>query len=128
MRPPRTRCRVGHRLTPDNVYSPPGRPNTRICRKCRTITERSRGRQGLRKNRGCGRGRNWAQKLITQRQARRIARYRAGLIIESVITAGWEAPDLVKRYGEDGFQQIAQELEYYAAWLSATGHPDGSGS
>lgn len=66
--------------------------------------------------------------MITQRQARRIARYYAGLIIESAIIAGWEAPGLAKQYGEEGFQQITNGLEYYAAWLIATGHPDGSGA
>lgn len=36
-------CRAGHELTPDNIYSPPSRPNVRECRKC--IHERHRRRQ-----------------------------------------------------------------------------------
>jgi len=73
-----------------------------------------------------GRRRGWRQKEIRQREARRIARYRAGLILESVISNGWSPEDLVKRYGEQGLQEIVNGLEYVAAYLIDTGHPDGT--
>lgn len=67
-----------------------------------------------------------ARKALTKRRARRIARYRAGLILESVLSGGWSPPDLVRRYGQDGVNEIREGLDYYAAWLAATGHPDGT--
>jgi hypothetical protein len=73
-----------------------------------------------------GRGRDHRRKKIIQRQARRIAKYRAGLVLESVINEGWCPPDLVKRYGEDGMAEITRAMEYYAGWMIRTGHPDGS--
>lgn len=75
-----------------------------------------------------GRGMHWARKPIRQRRARKIARYQAGLIIDAAINDGWRPGDLVRRYGEDGCDEITKGLAYYAAWLIATGHPDGSGS
>jgi hypothetical protein len=35
----RTSCVHGHELTPENVYSPPGRPNQRRCRTCRKASK-----------------------------------------------------------------------------------------
>ena len=113
------RCRNGHLLTPDNIYRSPGRPRTRCCRACRTMwaaerDERTPPRRGV------------IRRALGQRRARRIARYRAGLILESVINEGWAPPDLVKRYGPEGMDTITQALGYYAEWMIRTGHPDGS--
>ena len=72
-----------------------------------------------------GRGRSHRKKVIIQRRARRIARYRAGLILES-LCSDWSPDDLRRRYGDEGVEEIRKGLEYYARWLIATGHPDGS--
>lgn len=37
------RCIYGHDLTPDNVYTPPRRPNSRHCRKCMNTPRRTNG-------------------------------------------------------------------------------------
>lgn len=39
-REPRTHCRNGHELTPDNVYGTPGRRHDRWCRTCRRLSSR----------------------------------------------------------------------------------------
>lgn len=39
----KTQCKLGHALTPDNIYSPPYRPNSRWCRVCCRI-RRKRGK------------------------------------------------------------------------------------
>lgn len=41
-------CRKGHRLTPDNIYTPPSRPRVRECRKCIKIRHTQRRSQGKR--------------------------------------------------------------------------------
>jgi hypothetical protein len=38
----KTHCKRGHEFTPDNIYSPPGRPEVRTCRACRTLAGRKR--------------------------------------------------------------------------------------
>lgn len=72
-----------------------------------------------------GRGLGWARKPLRKRQARRIARYRAGLILDSVLAAGWSPADLEKRFGEEGTEMISTQLYDIAQWLTATGDPDG---
>lgn len=67
-----------------------------------------------------------AKKAITKRQARRVARLRAGLIVESVLAAGWRPDELVRRYGEEGVEEITEQLAWIANWLAATAHPDAS--
>lgn len=74
-----------------------------------------------------GRGRDWQRKILRRRQARRIARYRIGLIIESMI-GDWEPYDLKTRYGRDGVEEIRNEMIDLAKWLCSTGHPDGRSS
>jgi len=45
------------------------------------------------------------------RQRKREAKFRAGLILESVISAGWEQdPQVIERYGEEGAARIATEI------------------
>jgi hypothetical protein len=60
-----------------------------------------------------------------KRVFRRIARYRAGLILESVLNEGWEPEDLIKKYGPKGAERIKDDLFSVACWLIDTGHPDG---
>lgn len=117
------RCGNGHRLTPENTYTPPGQPNVRKCRVCRAAWQSAR--PTTRHARYTGRGREWARKLITKRAVKQVARYRAGLILESVINEGWEPPDLIKRHGEDGVEEIRKRIMFLATWFIDTGHPDG---
>ena len=72
-----------------------------------------------------GRGLDWARKPITRRRARRIARYRIGLIIDAVINDGWGPDDLCRRYSPEGLETIKEEMMDLARWLESTGHPDG---
>lgn len=72
-----------------------------------------------------GRGRGWQRKSILQRRARRIARFRAGLILDAALSDGWAPDDLVKRYGPDGMEEIRGQLGFLAEWLRETGHPEG---
>ena len=37
---PRTHCRAGHAMTPENTYVKPGHPNTRVCLACKDITNK----------------------------------------------------------------------------------------
>jgi hypothetical protein len=72
-----------------------------------------------------GGGRRWNKKVITNRQARRIARYNAGLIIDSVLSDGWEPEEVLRRYGEEGLATIKDQLMDIGLWLRETGDPDG---
>jgi hypothetical protein len=72
-----------------------------------------------------GRGLGWAKKPVTKRQAQRIARWRAGLIVESALSAGWFPEDLVERYGEEGVAMISDEMADVARRIRASGDPDG---
>lgn len=72
-----------------------------------------------------GRGLEWAKKPITKRRARRIARYRIGLIIESILSEGWAPDELRRRYTMEGVDTIRDEMADLAKWLESTGHPDG---
>lgn len=67
-----------------------------------------------------------ARKALRARQARRIARYRAGLIVIAALSEGWNPPDLIKRYGQEGMDEIVDQLGEIAEWLLSTGHPDGT--
>lgn len=47
---PMTHCRRGHEFTPDNTYTPPGRPNSRFCRQClriHQVSQRTRERTAI---------------------------------------------------------------------------------
>ena len=66
-----------------------------------------------------------ARKPVRRRAARRIARYHAGLVIESVLGDGWEPDALVQKYGDEGLQEIRDQMLFIAAWLIDTGHRDG---
>ena len=37
---PRTHCRAGHEMTPENTYVKPGHPNTRVCRTCKDLSNK----------------------------------------------------------------------------------------
>lgn len=72
-----------------------------------------------------GRGLGWAKKPITKRQAKRIARYNAGLVIDEVISDGWAPEELIKRFGEEGLGMIQDAMLDVALRLRDTGNPDG---
>lgn len=72
-----------------------------------------------------GRGLGWAKKPIRKREARRIARYNAGAILDAVLSDGWEPEALIKEYGKDGLEIIKDQLLDIALWLRETGDPDG---
>lgn len=65
------------------------------------------------------------RKAIRKRQARRIARFQAGLIIEAVLNDGWGPDDLARKYGPDALEEIRNGLLFISAWLIDTGHRDG---
>lgn len=50
-----------------------------------------------------------------------MAKFRAGLIIESALAQGWDPQDLVDKYGEDGLEMIRDELTDFAERLSSGG-------
>ncbi|MFH8805193.1 hypothetical protein ACH4F6_37585 [Streptomyces sp. NPDC017936] len=59
---------------------------------------------------------------MNRREARREANFRAGLILESVLAAGWSSdPDVVERYGQDVADVIAEEMESIAQSLRNRG-------
>lgn len=58
---------------------------------------------------------------MNKREARRVAKFRAGLIIESALAQGWDPQDLVDKYGEDGLEMIRDELTDFAERLSSGG-------
>lgn len=58
---------------------------------------------------------------MNKREARRIAKFRAGLILESVLANGWDPQDLADKYGEDGLEKIRTELTEFAERLSNGG-------
>jgi hypothetical protein len=52
------------------------------------------------------------------RQAKRVAKFRAGLILESVMQAGWAMDeDVIEKYGEDAAELIADEIMMIAGRL-----------
>lgn len=55
---------------------------------------------------------------MDKREARRVAKFRAGLILESVLAQGWAPEDLAERYGEDGLAKIQDELTEFAERLT----------
>lgn len=58
---------------------------------------------------------------MNRREARRVAKFRAGIIIEAVLAQGWDPQDLADKYGEDGLEMIRDELTEFAERL--TGGP-----
>lgn len=47
---------------------------------------------------------------MDRREARRIAIHRAGLIIDAVLSDGWQPDDLIEREGQEAFEMINDEL------------------
>lgn len=72
-----------------------------------------------------GRGLGWAKKALTKRQARRIARYWAGLIVDSALSDGWGPEPLEERYGKEGLDMIQNELVDVARMIRDGGDPEG---
>lgn len=72
-----------------------------------------------------GRGLGWRKMPLTRRQARRIARYNAGLIVDAVLSDGWDPEHLTERFGKEGLDMIKDQLLDIALWLRETGDPDG---
>jgi hypothetical protein len=58
---------------------------------------------------------------VNKREARRVAKFRAGLILESVLSQGWDPQDLADKYGEDGLEMIRDELTDFAERLTNGG-------
>jgi hypothetical protein len=58
---------------------------------------------------------------ITAAERKRVASFRAGLIIESIIQGGWWPEDLEREYGADGLQAIADEISKIAEQLTEKG-------
>lgn len=60
------------------------------------------------------------------RQRKREAKFRAGLILESVVSAGWELDqNVIERYGEKNANLIATEILKLAdSLISRSGQPD----
>lgn len=75
-----------------------------------------------------GRGLGWAKKAIRKREAKRIATFWAGLIIDAALNDGWEPDVLLDHYGKEGVAIIADHLMDVADRLKATGSHDGSPS
>lgn len=52
------------------------------------------------------------------RQVKREAKFRAGLILESVMQAGWAGdPNVIETYGEDTADRISDEIQNLARRL-----------
>lgn len=55
---------------------------------------------------------------MNQREIRREAKFRAGLILESVVAAGWTMdPEVIEKYGQEDADRIAEEISAIAAKL-----------
>jgi hypothetical protein len=72
-----------------------------------------------------GRGLDWAKKAITQRAAKRVARYYAGRLLKDAVDAGWAPADVVAAYGKDGLETVRGALLEVSWWLESTGDPKG---
>lgn len=55
---------------------------------------------------------------MNQRERKRLAKYRAGLILESALSDGWFPEDLVTKYGEEEVQKICTEISEIADKLT----------
>lgn len=51
----------------------------------------------------------------------RLAKFRAGLILRSMIAGGWEPQDLIEKYGQDTVDQVADEIMLIAQRLERQG-------
>lgn len=47
---------------------------------------------------------------MNQQERRRLARFRAGLILEAALNEGWRPPDLVTKYGEEEVDKLSEEI------------------
>lgn len=47
---------------------------------------------------------------MNKREIRREANFRAGLILDSALSQGWNPDDLVERYGQDVVDAMADEI------------------
>lgn len=72
-----------------------------------------------------GRGLDWRKRALTKREAKRIARYEAGLIIDAAVSDGWRPDYLIGKFSEEGVDMIADALLDVALWLRDTGSHDG---
>jgi hypothetical protein len=78
-----------------------------------------------RSKRYTGRGLDWAKKAVTQRAAKRIARYHAGRLLADAVHSGWAPPDIVAAYGKDGLEAVREALLEVSWWLESTGDAKG---
>jgi hypothetical protein len=59
---------------------------------------------------------------VNKREIRQEANFRAGLILDSVIAAGWSMdPSVVSKYGQDVADAISEEIEDIARTLRNRG-------
>lgn len=58
---------------------------------------------------------------MNKREIRREANFRAGLILEAVLSQGWDPDDLVERYGQDAVDAMADEILDIARMLRNRG-------
>lgn len=72
-----------------------------------------------------GRGRDWAKKSITKRQAKRVARYYAGRLLADAVRDGWAPRDVVAAYGKDGLEAVREALLEVSWWMESEGDPKG---
>lgn len=63
---------------------------------------------------------------ITAAEARRVASFRAGLILDSVLGDGWWPEELEREYGADGVEKIAGEISKISRGLVEKGGRSGA--
>lgn len=57
---------------------------------------------------------------MNRREVKRVAKFRAGLILESMIN-GWSPEDLVDRYGQETVDAVSEEMSVIAERLIEQG-------
>lgn len=55
---------------------------------------------------------------LTRADIRSLARFRAGLILQSVLFNGWHPEDMADRYGDGAVDRIAAEIDKIARRLT----------
>lgn len=61
---------------------------------------------------------------ITAADRKKLAAFRAGLILESVVNGGWWPEELEQRYGRDTLQLLTEDIGDIAARLIRQGGRD----